>query len=238
MRRWSASWLTVTSPCCDRCRIERISEYWTPVRPIRLPKPSRRHALGHDAARAQAVTRRHAQGGRTARENIAQLCDDDSFIEYGALAIAAQRQRRSVEDLVSATPADGIVTGIGTVNAARFPDADTRCMVLAYDYTVLAGTQGFYGHKKLDRMLALARQWQVPVVLFAEGGGGRPGDTDMPVVAGLDCTSFIQFARLSGQVPLVGVVSGRCFAGNAALLGCATSSSPRAAPPSAWAGRP
>ncbi len=180
-----------------------------------------RQALTQDAARAQAVDKRHRQGGRTARENIAQLCDANSFIEYGALAIAAQRQRRSVEDLERATPADGIVTGIGTVNAGSFPTADARCMVLAYDYTVLAGTQGFYGHKKLDRMLALARQWRLPVVLFAEGGGGRPGDTDMPVVAGLDCTSFIQFARLSGQVPLVGIVSGRCFAGNAALLGCA-----------------
>ncbi|WP_420996507.1 carboxyl transferase domain-containing protein [Cupriavidus sp. 30B13] len=180
-----------------------------------------RQALTLDAARPEAVARRHARGGRTARENIAQLCDDGSFIEYGALAISAQRQRRSVADLERATPADGIVTGIGTVNAARFPGGDARCMVLAYDYTVLAGTQGFYGHKKLDRMLALARRWRLPVVLFAEGGGGRPGDTDMPVVAGLDCASFIQFARLSGQVPLVGIVSGRCFAGNAALLGCA-----------------
>ena len=180
-----------------------------------------RIAFGLDAARPDAVAKRHRQGGRTARENIEQLCDPDSFIEYGALAIAAQRQRRSVDDLVRATPADGIVTGIGTVNAGATSAADTRCMVLAYDYTVLAGTQGFYGHKKLDRMLALARQWRVPVVLFAEGGGGRPGDTDMPVVAGLDCTSFIQFARLSGQVPLVGIVHGRCFAGNAALLGCA-----------------
>ncbi|TPQ31142.1 acetyl-CoA carboxylase family protein [Cupriavidus pinatubonensis] len=180
-----------------------------------------RHALGHDAARDAAVAKRHAQGGRTARENIAQLCDADSFIEYGALAIAAQRQRRTEDDLIRSTPADGIVTGIGTVNAEQLPDADARCMVLAYDYTVLAGTQGYYGHKKLDRMLALARQWRLPVVLFAEGGGGRPGDTDMPVVAGLDCTSFIQFARLSGQVPLVGIVHGRCFAGNAALLGCA-----------------
>jgi len=180
-----------------------------------------RIALGLDAARPEAVAKRHAQGGRTARENIEQLCDAGSFIEYGALAIAAQRQRRSVDDLVRATPADGIVTGIGTVNAGATSGADARCMVLAYDYTVLAGTQGFYGHKKLDRMLALARQWRMPVVLFAEGGGGRPGDTDMPVVAGLDCTSFIQFARLSGQVPLVGIVHGRCFAGNAALLGCA-----------------
>ncbi|CAG2130724.1 Acetyl-coenzyme A carboxylase carboxyl transferase subunit alpha [Cupriavidus yeoncheonensis] len=180
-----------------------------------------RHALGQDAAREAAVAKRHAQGGRTARENIAQLCDADSFIEYGALAMAAQRQRRTEDDLIRSTPADGIVTGIGTVNAAQLPGADARCMVLAYDYTVLAGTQGYYGHKKLDRMLALARQWQLPVVLFAEGGGGRPGDTDMPVVAGLDCSSFIQFARLSGQVPLVGIVHGRCFAGNAALLGCA-----------------
>ncbi|WP_454723204.1 MULTISPECIES: carboxyl transferase domain-containing protein [Cupriavidus] len=180
-----------------------------------------RQALTLDAARPEAVARRHARGGRTARENIAQLCDAGSFIEYGALAIAAQRQRRSVAELERATPADGIVTGIGTVNAAQCPAGDARCLVLAYDYTVLAGTQGIYGHKKLDRMLALARQWRLPVVLFAEGGGGRPGDTDMPVVAGLDCAAFIQFARLSGQVPLVGIVSGRCFAGNAALLGCA-----------------
>jgi acetyl/propionyl-CoA carboxylase alpha subunit/acetyl-CoA carboxylase beta subunit len=180
-----------------------------------------RHAFGLDENRPDAVARRRKTGQCTARENIDALCDEDSFIEYGALAIAAQRQRRTVEDLIRSTPADGIVTGIGTVNGAHFPDQDARCMVLAYDYTVLAGTQGTFSHKKTDRMLTLAQQWQLPVVLFAEGGGGRPGDTDKPGVAGLDCTTFIQFARLSGLVPLVGIVSGRCFAGNAALLGCA-----------------
>ncbi|CAJ0776683.1 Acetyl-coenzyme A carboxylase carboxyl transferase subunit alpha [Ralstonia condita] len=180
-----------------------------------------RHAFGLDEHRPDAVARRRKTGQRTARENIDALCDAGSFIEYGALAIAAQRQRRTVEDLIRATPADGIVTGIGTVNGEHFPDQDARCMVLAYDYTVLAGTQGTFSHKKTDRMLTLAQQWQLPVVLFAEGGGGRPGDTDKPGVAGLDCTTFIQFARLSGLVPLVGIVSGRCFAGNAALLGCA-----------------
>ncbi|KHK56257.1 carbamoyl-phosphate synthase large subunit [Ralstonia sp. A12] len=180
-----------------------------------------RHAFGLDTNRPDAVARRRKTGQRTARENIDHLCDADSFIEYGALAIAAQRQRRALDDLIRSTPADGIITGIGTVNGAHFPDQDARCMVLAYDYTVLAGTQGTFNHKKTDRALELAQQWKLPVVLFAEGGGGRPGDTEKRGVSGLDCPTFIHFARLSGLVPTVGIVSGRCFAGNAALLGCA-----------------
>lgn len=180
-----------------------------------------RHALTQDAARPEAVARRHAQGGRTARENIADLCDADSFIEYGQLAIAAQTRRRTIDDLVRNTPADGLVTGIGTVNGAHFGPEAARCIVMAYDYTVLAGTQGMRNHHKKDRMLALAHRLKLPTVLFAEGGGGRPGDVDMPIVAGLNNHTFSQFAALSGQVPVVGIVHGRCFAGNAALLGCA-----------------
>jgi len=180
-----------------------------------------RQAFTLDAARPEAVARRHAAGGRTARENIADLCDEGSFIEYGALAIAAQSRRRSVDDLVRNTPADGMVTGIGTVNAAHFGAERARTAVMAYDYTVLAGTQGWRNHHKKDRLLGLAHQHQLPMVLYAEGGGGRPGDVDMPIVAGLNNHTFSQFAALSGQVPVVGVVHGRCFAGNAALLGCA-----------------
>ncbi|HMA08965.1 MAG TPA: carboxyl transferase domain-containing protein, partial [Ramlibacter sp.] len=179
-----------------------------------------RHAFTLDANRPQAVDRRHAAGGRTARENVAQLCDEGSFIEYGALAIAAQTRRRSMDDLIANTPADGMVTGIGTVNAADFGPERSRCVVMAYDYTVLAGTQGMRNHHKKDRMLGLAHQLRLPVVLFAEGGGGRPGDVDMPIVAGLNNHTFSQFAALSGKVPVVGIVHGRCFAGNAALLGC------------------
>ena len=180
-----------------------------------------RHAFTLDANRPAAVAKRHAQGGRTARENIAQLCDEGSFIEYGALAIAAQTRRRSLEDLIANTPADGMVTGIGSVNGADFGSERARTAVLAYDYTVLAGTQGMRNHHKTDRLLAVAHQLRLPVVLFAEGGGGRPGDTDMPIVAGLNNHTFSQFAALSGKVPVVGIVHGRCFAGNAALLGCA-----------------
>jgi acetyl-CoA carboxylase carboxyltransferase component len=165
-----------------------------------------------DAARPDAVERRRKTGQRTARENIADLVDDGSFSEYGGLAIAAQRARHSIDELVVASPADGLIAGTATVHGARV-------MVLAYDYTVFAGTQGGMSHKKLDRMLALALEWRLPIVLFAEGGGGRPNDTDMPLVAGLDTTSFYAFARLGALVPKVGIVSGRCFAGNAALLG-------------------
>ena len=202
-----------------------------------LQRVKDRHAFTLDANREAAVAKRHAQGGSTARENIAALCDladeaqtvqdvqatlrGGSFIEYGALAIAAQATRRSMADLIANTPADGMVTGIGTVNAKQFGAEQSRCVIMAYDYTVLAGTQGWRNHHKKDRMLALAHKLKLPVVLFAEGGGGRPGDVDMPLVAGLNNHTFSQFAALSGKVPVVGIVHGRCFAGNAALLGCA-----------------
>lgn len=179
-----------------------------------------RHARLTDERRPEAVAKRRKTGQRTVRENLADLLEDGSFIEYGAMALAAQRRRRSPEELLELSPADGLVAGIGTVNAASFGAEAARCMAIAYDYTVFAGTQGVMNHKKTDRMLALAEQWRLPVVLFAEGGGGRPGDTDFVGVAGLDCHTFVAMAKLSGLVPMVGVVSGRCFAGNAALLGC------------------
>ncbi len=185
-----------------------------------LQEALERHAVGLDEFRPEAVERRRRSGQRTVRENLADLCDAGSFIEYGALTLAGQRRRRSLEELIKLSPADGLVAGIGNINGAMFPDEQSRCMVLAYDYTVFAGTQGVMNHKKTDRLLRLAHQWKLPIVLFAEGGGGRPGDTDWSGVAGLDNTTFLNFARLSGLVPLVGIVSGRCFAGNAALLGC------------------
>ena len=179
-----------------------------------------RHAFTLDAQRPDAVAKRHALGLRTARENIADLCDADSFLEYGALAIAAQRMRRPHDDLVASTPADGMVTGIGSINTAQVSKERAKTVVMAYDATVLAGTQGMRNHQKTDRLLGIALQNKLPVVLFAEGGGGRPGDTDLPIVAGLHVTTFASLARLQGKVPLIGIVARRCFAGNAALLGC------------------
>ncbi|GAB2825572.1 pyruvate carboxylase [Actinocorallia aurea] len=179
-----------------------------------------RRALLDDGARAAAVAKRHRLGLRTARENIADLTDGEGLaVEYGGFAVAAQRAKRSEDDLQARTPADGIITGLGRVNGEEFPPERSTCAILAYDYTVLAGTQGYYGHQKTDRLLKLARERRHPVVLFAEGGGGRPGDTDAPMVAGLHFPTFAAMGALSGVVPTVGIAAGRCFAGNAALLG-------------------
>ncbi len=179
-----------------------------------------RHAKGYDENRPTAVARRRKTNQRTARENVEDLCDPGSFVEYAPIVIAAQRRRREMDDLIDNTPADGLIAGVGTVNGDLFDDKDSRCAIMSYDYTVLAGTQGMQNHRKKDRMFELARKSELPTVFFTEGGGGRPGDTDGIGAAGLDCLAFQYFAELSGLVPVVGINSGRCFAGNAALLGC------------------
>jgi acetyl-CoA carboxylase carboxyltransferase component len=178
-----------------------------------------RRALTLDEARDEAVERRHAAGARTARENVTDLVDPGSLVEYGRFAIAAQRGRRELEDLIANTPADGLVAGTARINGDLFGER-SACAVLSYDYTVLAGTQGALGHRKKDRLFELIERMRLPTVFFAEGGGGRPGDTDYPVVSALDTRAFALWARLSGLVPRIAVVAGRCFAGNAVIAGC------------------
>lgn len=182
-----------------------------------------RLALLADAARPEAMARRHATGLRSARENLSDLFDGGTFQEVGGLAIAAQRGRRTLDDLRANTPGDGMVAGIGPVHAAQLGPERASVAALAYDYTVLAGTQGHFNHRKTDRMLEMAERWHLPVVFYVEGGGGRPGDIDGAALSAssLDTTSFTAFARLSGQVPRIAIVAGRCFAGNAVFLGCA-----------------
>ena len=172
-----------------------------------------RHDIGLDEARPDAVERRRKVNRRTARENVSDLVDAGSFVEYGPVVIAPQRRRRSLDDLIARTPADGMIGGLGKVNGQSI-------VAMSYDYTVLAGTQGGHNHRKKDRLFELAESLRLPVVFFTEGGGGRPGDTDMMGVSGLDCLAFMYFAELSGLVPIVGINAGYCFAGNAAILGC------------------
>lgn len=177
-----------------------------------LAELTRRRALTEDGARPDAVKRRHDAGGRTARENVADLVDPGSFVEYGRFAVAPQRMRRDVEDLIARTPADGLIAGTARIHGGA-------CAVLSYDYTVLAGTQGGLGHRKKDRLFELIGRMRLPTVFFAEGGGGRPGDTDYPAVSSLDTRAFALWAKLSGLVPRIAVVKGRCFAGNAVIAG-------------------
>ncbi|HEY2068225.1 MAG TPA: carboxyl transferase domain-containing protein [Rhizomicrobium sp.] len=180
----------------------------------------KRRRYTQDEARPEAVARRRKTSQRTTRENIEDLCDPGSFTEYGSLVVAGRLRRNSMQELIERTPGDGLVMGLGHVNGHVFPDERSRIVAMAYDYTVLAGTQGMRNHQKKDRMLTIAEKWRLPIVFFTEGGGGRPGDTDGMSAGGLNTTTFLQFAKLSGLVPLVGINSGYCFAGNAALLGC------------------
>ncbi len=178
--------------------------------PLEELRRRRRHT--DDQSRPDPVAARHGAGRRTARENIDDLLDPDSFVEYGRLATAAQERRSSPEELARSTPADGLIGGVGRIEGRP-------CAVLSYDYLVMAGTQGIRGHHKSDRLLGLVERMRLPTVFFTEGGGGRPSDTDYPVVSALDVRSFALWARLSGIVPRIAVVSGKCFAGNAILAG-------------------
>jgi acetyl-CoA carboxylase carboxyltransferase component len=182
-----------------------------------------RLARTQDANRPEKIAKRYEKGHRTARENVDDLCDEGSFTEYGQLMVAAQRQRRDLDDLIDNTPADGLVAGFGAVNGDIFDDDAARMAVLAYDYTVLAGTQGLFNHKKTDRVLEMAHEWQVPTIFYTEGGGGRPGDTDASKISGggLDVMTFATWAQASGVAPRIAVNNGYCFAGNAVLFGCA-----------------
>ncbi len=181
-----------------------------------------RLAKTSDEHRLEAKTRRQEKGYRTARENLQDLVDPDSFLEYGQLAVAAQRNRRDYDDLQSNTAADGIITGTCTLNADLVAKEQARAAVIINDYSVLAGTQGFFHHKKLDRICELAEELALPIIMYTEGGGGRPGDTDVSTqIAGLNIKSFSTWAKLAGLVPRIAVNNGYCFAGNAALFGCA-----------------
>ena len=181
---------------------------------------NKRIAATTDAARAEQKQARHDRGLRTARENLEQLIDGGSFLESGQFTVAAQRSRKSIEELINKTSNDGVITGLATVNSQRFPTADTQIALAINDYSVLAATQGYFHHKKLDRIIAVAAQNKLPMIMYTEGGGGRPGDTDVQVnITGLDVTTFSAWASL--DTLKIAVNRGYCFAGNAVLFGCA-----------------
>ena len=179
-----------------------------------------RHALVLDENRPEAVEKRYGRGYRMPRENIDQLMDPGSFKEYWPLIVARQHKRYDMDTLRRDTPADGLIAGIGTINGDLFDAEQARAMVVHYDYTVLAGTQGGRNHYKQDRMFELASRFRIPVVLFGEGGGGRPGDDSIGPGVAFDTHTFTQFSKLSGLVPMVSVINGRTFAGNTALVAC------------------
>ena len=185
-----------------------------------LAEAYRRHALTLDENREEAVQKRYSRGYRMPRENIAELMDEGSFKEYWPLIVARQHRRHDMETLRKQTPADGLLAGTGTINADLFGEEAATAMVVHYDYTVLAGTQGGRNHYKQDRMFELANRFRIPLVLFGEGGGGRPGDDSTGPGVAFDTHTFTTFSKLSGLVPMVTIINGRTFAGNTALVAC------------------
>ncbi|MYB23130.1 MAG: ATP-grasp domain-containing protein [Chloroflexi bacterium] len=189
-------------------------------------RPDLQHSIDlHEALldhnREGPVARRHAKGKRTARENIAQLVEGGTWTEYMPLGVAAQRRVRSWEELRRVSPADGLICGLGTVNADLFDNSTATTAIISYDETVWAGTQGLRGHEKTDRMVETAHRLLTPLVFIAEGAGGRSGDTDAAYtrVAARNVRTFERLAELSGRVPMISITAGRCFAGNASMLG-------------------
>ena len=181
-----------------------------------------RVAKSSDELRASSTEKRHTKQYRTARENLHHLIDEDTFLEFGQFAVAAQRSRRDYEELQDKTNADGIITGFCSINSALVGEDDAKAVAIVYDYSVLAGTQGFFHHAKLDRICEQAKKFHLPVIIFTEGGGGRPGDTDvLTQIAGLHIPSFSSWAQLTGTCLKIAVNNGYCFAGNAVLFGCA-----------------
>ena len=185
-----------------------------------------RREFGLDKNRPDAVERRHSRDRRTVRENVTQLIDPGSWVEYGPLTISGPRAGLSLEDLIRKTPADGLVAGIGSVNGDLFDKKRARTVFISYDDTVLAGTQGMRGHDKTDRMVELANDLSLPVIFHAEGAGGRSGGgpvgnpDDGPAGRGHPSVrTFEMMAQLSGTVPMIGVTAGWCYAGNASILG-------------------
>jgi acetyl/propionyl-CoA carboxylase alpha subunit/acetyl-CoA carboxylase carboxyltransferase component len=179
-----------------------------------------RHALTLDENRPDAVARRRKTGHRMPRENIERLVDPGSFNEYWPLVVARQHQRHSIEALRKNTPGDGVVAGMCSINGDLFDETRSRAALVHYDYTVLAGTQGHRNHYKQDRMFELCQRFRLPLVLFGEGGGGRPGEDYIGPRVAIDTHTFTTYSQLSGHVPLIAVVNGRTFAGNTALVAC------------------
>ena len=175
-----------------------------------------------DDFRENAKNKRHKLNLRTARENLSDLVDKDSFLEYGAFAVAAQKSRKNKEELLMETSGDGVITGFCKINSNIIDNKSTDAVAIVYDYSVLAGTQGYFHHMKLDRICEKAKKYKLPIVIFTEGGGGRPGDTDINTsIAGLHVPTFALWGSLTGRCLRIAINNGFCFAGNAALFGCA-----------------
>jgi acetyl-CoA carboxylase carboxyltransferase component len=158
-----------------------------------------RRTHARSAIRPESVSRLHAQRKLTARERIELLLDPESFSEMGIHAHSGH------PDLGERTPADGVVTGFGTIAG--------RIVYLASDdATVLGGTRGRVGELKIGRVRAAALKHRAPFIALMEAGAARVQETYGAMAAGLG-SRFGDHFRMSGRVPQVAAVLGPAFGG-------------------------
>ncbi|MCF8563252.1 acyl-CoA carboxylase subunit beta [Alicyclobacillus tolerans] len=150
------------------------------------------------------IEKQHELGKWTARERIARLFDAETFVEMGVLA---HHQEQSGDMAGRSTPADGVVTGYGKVNGRM-------ACVAAYDFTVMAGSMGRVGEKKVSRMREWALKNRSPLIWLIDSAGARIQEAASSRFAETG-DIFFEEVRMSGVVPLVCAMMGPGAAGTA-----------------------
>ncbi len=181
----------------------------SPLRPLAEDLRERRERLrlGGGAERIEA---QHAAGKLTARERIALLIDEGTFTELGIHG-RPHFSQRAMDGREA--PADGVITGWGTVDGRR-------CAVAAYDFTVMAGSMGMTGELKVSRLRELALSKRMPLVWLLDSAGARVQEAIGSQFAGTGHL-FREEVHASGVIPQVAAVMGPCAAGTAYIPGLA-----------------
>jgi len=158
------------------------------------------------------IKKQHERGKLTVRERLDLLFDTDTFVEFGLLA--SQQPVRGGEADSDGTPADGVVTGHGLVEGRQV-------WVIAYDFTVMAGSMGAVGEQfKAARVRELALRYRKPIVWLLDSAGARIQEAAGSTFAGTGYL-FADQVVMSGVVPQVAAMLGPCSAGTAYIPGLA-----------------
>jgi acetyl-CoA carboxylase carboxyltransferase component len=161
---------------------------------------------------AEKIAKQHERGKLTVRERLDLLFDKDTFVEFGLLA--QQQAVRGGEPDADGTPADGVVTGHGYVEGRQV-------WVIAYDFTVMAGSMGAVGEQfKAARVRELALRYRKPIVWLLDSAGARIQEASGSTFAGTGYLFYDQVV-MSGVIPQVAAMLGPCAAGTAYIPGLA-----------------
>ena len=158
----------------------------------------------------EQIARQHEQEKLTARERLALLIDEGTFVELGIHA-RPHFSQRAMEGRDA--PADGVITGYGKVDGRLVA-------VCAYDFTVMAGSMGMTGELKVTRLRELALTKRIPFIWLLDSAGARIQEAVGSLFAGSGHL-FREEVVMSGVIPQVAALMGPCAAGTAYIPGLA-----------------